>query len=112
MLITLRQFMVYSVSFLRHVTRQLTTCVTGESGLDGTTVLPEPVASPAEFEFGTIAAMYAALSAHPKKAWLVSTGTLTNVALLFANYPKLAESLAGLSIMGGAIGGFFKYDYC
>jgi uridine nucleosidase len=72
-------------------------------------VLPLPVASPAVFKLGTIAAMYLALSAHPGKAWLVSTGTLTNVALLFATYPELVDSIAGLSIMGGAIGGFFTH---
>jgi uridine nucleosidase len=51
--------------------------------------------------------MYEALSAHPGKAWLVATGALTNVGLLFAVYPQLADKIAGLSIMGGAVGGFF-----
>jgi uridine nucleosidase len=51
--------------------------------------------------------MYRALSKYPGKSWLVSTGAVTNVALLFAVYPKLAEQIAGLSIMGGVIGGFF-----
>ena len=53
--------------------------------------------------------MYNALSAHPGEAWLVTTGTLTNAGLLFAVYPDLAESIAGISIMGGAIGGFFTH---
>jgi hypothetical protein len=53
--------------------------------------------------------MYTALSAHAGKAWLVSTGTLTNVALLFAVFPHLADQIAGLSIMGGSIGGFFTH---
>jgi uridine nucleosidase len=53
--------------------------------------------------------MYAALSAHPGRSWLVSTGALTNVALLFAVYPQLADQIAGLSIMGGAVGGFFSH---
>lgn len=53
-------------------------------------------------------AMYRALTATPPNtAWLVSTGTLTNIGLLFQNYPDLAGHIKGLSIMGGAIGGGF-----
>ena len=49
-----------------------------------------------------------ALLAQPKgTAWLVATGALTNVALLFATFPELVDHIAGLSIMGGAIGGGF-----
>ena len=40
-------------------------------------------------------------------AWVVATGTLTNVALLFAVFPELVAHIGGLSIMGGAIGGGF-----
>lgn len=36
--------------------------------------------------------------------WVVATGTLTNIALLFATFPEVAEHIQGLSIMGGAIG--------
>ena len=43
----------------------------------------------------------------PNTAWLVATGTLTNVALLFAVFPELAAHIKGLSIMGGAVGGKF-----
>ena len=39
--------------------------------------------------------------------WLVATGALTNVALLFATFPELVGHVKGLSIMGGAIGGGF-----
>jgi len=54
--------------------------------------------------------MYKALSQTVSgTAWLVATGSLTNVALLFALHPSLANHLAGLSIMGGAIGGFFTH---
>lgn len=35
---------------------------------------------------------------------MVATGTLTNVALLFATFPEVVEHIAGLSLMGGAIG--------
>ena len=49
-----------------------------------------------------------ALLAQPKgEAWLVATGALTNVGLLFATFPKLATHIKGLSIMGGAIGDGF-----
>ena len=36
--------------------------------------------------------------------WVVATGALTNVALLFATFPELVRHIKGLSIMGGAIG--------
>jgi uridine nucleosidase len=46
-----------------------------------------------------------ALLAQPKGTpWVVATGTLTNIALLFATFPEVAEHIQGLSIMGGAIG--------
>ena len=49
--------------------------------------------------------MRMALLGQPKgKPWLVATGALTNVALLFAVFPELADHIKGLSIMGGAIG--------
>ena len=53
--------------------------------------------------------MYEALSGQPEgNAWLVATGALTNVALLFTTYPALASHVKGLSIMGGAIGNGFS----
>ena len=52
--------------------------------------------------------MYRALMATPQNtAWLVSTGTLTNIGMLFQKYTDLAAHLKGLSIMGGAVGGGF-----
>ncbi|KAE9965187.1 hypothetical protein BLS_007798 [Venturia inaequalis] len=82
----------------------------GESGLDGTTILPVPVAKPQEGEHGGIHAIYQSLiKTPPGTAWLIATGALTNIGLLFAIYPHLASHIAGLSIMGGAIGGFFSY---
>lgn len=78
----------------------------GESGLDGTTCLPVP-SVPRE-EDSAVEATYKALIAQPAgKAWLVATGALTNIALLFAIHPDLVDHLRGLSIMGGAIGGGF-----
>jgi uridine nucleosidase len=52
--------------------------------------------------------MYNTLSDEPKgTAWLIATGSLTNVAALFREHPDLCDHVAGLSIMGGAIGGGF-----
>ncbi|KAL1653935.1 Uridine nucleosidase 1 [Didymella pomorum] len=79
----------------------------GESGLNGVTLLPQPV-EPAATDVDHLAAMYRALIATPANtAWLVSTGTLTNVGLLFQKYPDLAGHIKGLSIMGGAVGNKF-----
>lgn len=56
-----------------------------------------------------ILAMRDALLSQPAgKAWLVATGALTNIALLFATFPELVGHIAGLSIMGGAIGDGFN----
>ncbi|KAJ5084599.1 hypothetical protein NUU61_009178 [Penicillium alfredii] len=79
----------------------------GESGLDGTDLLPKPSRSPVK-DKNPILAMRDALLAQPKGTpWVVATGTLTNVALLFATFPEVVEHVQGLSIMGGAIGGGF-----
>jgi uridine nucleosidase len=52
--------------------------------------------------------MHAALSATPPEtAWLITTGAMTNAAALLAAHPDLASHLAGVSIMGGAVGGGF-----
>ncbi|EEQ83736.1 hypothetical protein RJZ56_006322 [Blastomyces dermatitidis] len=80
----------------------------GLSGLDGTDLLPTPTRPPVRNPSATVA-MREALLAQPRNtAWLVATGTLTNVALLFATFPEVAEHIRGLSIMGGAIGGGFS----
>jgi len=79
----------------------------GESGLDGTTLLPSPTMG-VRNDVSAIEAAYRALSAtEPGTSWLVATGAMTNAALLFATYPDLAEHLAGVAIMGGAVGGNF-----
>lgn len=81
--------------------------ILGESGLDGVTLLPQPI-EPAATDVDYLEAMYKALIATPPNtAWLVSTGTLTNIGLLFQKYTDLAGHLKGLSIMGGAVGGGF-----
>ena len=51
----------------------------------------------------------ALLACPPDTAWLVATGALTNVALLFGTFPEVASHIRGLSIMGGAIGHDFTH---
>jgi len=80
---------------------------TGPSGLDGTALLPTPTV-PAVTDVDAILAMRTALLAQPAGTpWLVATGALTNVAALFSRFPDVAGHIAGLSIMGGAVGGGF-----
>ncbi|KAI1329612.1 inosine-uridine preferring nucleoside hydrolase-domain-containing protein [Xylariaceae sp. FL0255] len=89
------------------------TAIHGESGLDGTDLLPAPetAAATALVDSSSIAAvdaMAAALrSCPPDTAWVTATGALTNVAMLFKAHPDLRSHIAGLSIMGGSIGGGF-----
>ena len=78
----------------------------GSTGLDGTTCLPSPSSQP-QTEINAVSEMHRALSVHPGRAWLVATGALTNVALLFATFPDMVQKIKGLSIMGGAIGNGF-----
>ncbi|KAI4099302.1 MAG: hypothetical protein LQ345_007484 [Seirophora villosa] len=79
----------------------------GVSGLDGTSLLPEASVPPVE-NGNAILAMRNALLAQPAGTpWLVATGALTNVGLLFAAFPEIAEHIAGLSIMGGTVGDGF-----
>lgn len=69
--------------------------------------MPKP-SQPPITDQNPILAMRNALLAQPKGTpWVVATGTLTNVAVLFATFPEVAEHIQGLSIMGGAIGGGF-----
>ncbi|RMZ82744.1 hypothetical protein DV738_g1566, partial [Chaetothyriales sp. CBS 135597] len=81
----------------------------GESGLDGTDLLPKPPKRTAVSHVNAIEEMRdALLRCPPNTAWLVTTGTLTNAGLLFAVYPEVAAHIKGLSIMGGAIGNGFS----
>ncbi|KAL7900020.1 Inosine/uridine-preferring nucleoside hydrolase domain-containing protein [Trichoderma sp. TUCIM 5745] len=83
------------------------TDIHGDSGLDGTDLLPEPQCTPSTEP--AIDAMAAALKAQPAgTAWIVATGTVTNVTALFRKYPELIPHIKGLSIMGGSIGGGFS----
>ncbi|KIV88109.1 hypothetical protein PV10_09035 [Exophiala mesophila] len=85
------------------------TDIHGESGLAGTDLLPNPQRK-ALTHCIAINEIYEALISTPAgTAWLVATGPLTNTALLFAVYPSLATHIAGISIMGGAIGNDFTH---
>jgi uridine nucleosidase len=83
------------------------TDIHGESGLDGTDLLPAPTVPPIT-TIPAIDAAYAALkSCPPGTAWVVATGAFTNAAALFLKYPDLVGHIKGLSLMGGAVGGGF-----
>lgn len=76
----------------------------GETGLDGTALLPEPLVA-ARTDASAVDAAAAALRAcAPGTAWVVATGSLTNAARLFQAHPDLVGHVKGLSLMGGAIG--------
>ncbi|KKY34722.1 putative inosine-uridine preferring nucleoside hydrolase [Diaporthe ampelina] len=79
----------------------------GESGLDGTTLLPEPLVQPRRDVAAIDAAAAALRSCKPDTAWVVATGSLTNAAKLFQTHPDLIGHVKGLSLMGGAVGDGF-----
>ncbi|KAF3055736.1 Uridine nucleosidase [Daldinia childiae] len=84
----------------------------GETGLDGTDLLPPPPPMPAaqqaEGPVSAVDAMAQALrGCAPGTAWIAATGALTNVAELFAAHPDLVARIKGLTIMGGSVGGGF-----
>lgn len=83
----------------------------GESGLDGTNLLPQPERAPLKHCNAIKDMRDALMSSPPQTAWLVATGTLTNVALMFSVFPEVAKHIKGLSIMGGAVGGGFTDVY-
>ncbi|KAK6363376.1 Uridine nucleosidase 1 [Orbilia blumenaviensis] len=75
----------------------------GDSGIDGTTLLPVPAAKPQSIP--AVQAMRDAIMATaPQTCVLVITGTMTNAALLFAAFPETAVHIKTVSIMGGAFG--------
>lgn len=72
----------------------------GESGLDGTSLLPEIKTKIVSDLDATLKAMAAAVREHPDTC-LIATGSLTNVAALFERYPDTKRLIKTLSIMGG-----------
>ena len=78
----------------------------GESGLDGVTLLPKELsASPLSESLTDVANTI--LEEPPNTVHIVATGPLTNIAILFSWSAELAIHIAGLHIMGGAVGGGF-----
>lgn len=109
----------------------------GESGLDGTKLLPKPVKKPVFYkpngeryigELSSIgngstnmsnaprfnSAAYAlaeAIKKYPNELLVVATGTLTNIADFVTQFPELVPEVRALSIMGGGfkLGNWTKY---
>ncbi|KAK7427688.1 Uridine nucleosidase 1 [Neonectria magnoliae] len=83
------------------------TDIHGDSGLDGTDLLPKPRITPSPVP-GVEAMAEAMRAQEPGTAWIVATGALTNVGALFRKYPELIPHIKGLSLMGGSIGNNFS----
>lgn len=77
----------------------------GETGLDGTQLLPEPVGKAME-EHTAVEGMRNALMGE-SGVWLIATGALTNIAELVTKHPEVVGRIEGLSIMGGCVGDGF-----
>ena len=75
--------------------------VHGVSGLDGAD-LPEPASEPRPE--GALEFLRATLAAAPAPVTLIPVGPLTNIGLLLRTCPASAEKIAGISLMGGAMG--------
>lgn len=79
----------------------------GDTGIGGVSQLPT-ASAPIMYKENAILAMRAAIMSQPRhKAYIVATGPLTNVGLLFATFPETVDHVGGISIMGGAIGNNF-----
>ncbi|KAJ1962080.1 rRNA-processing protein bfr2 [Dipsacomyces acuminosporus] len=77
----------------------------GESGLEGTDLLPNPDYD-SHFVEGVHAvnAMREAIMGSDEPISVVAVGPLTNIALLLSLYPEVTAKISTLSIMGGSIG--------
>jgi inosine-uridine nucleoside N-ribohydrolase len=73
--------------------------VHGESGLDGPS-LPQPQTAPGEGH--AIEFIARQVEAHDGMT-LIPVGPLTNIGLLLARYPRIAERIERIVLMGGAI---------
>ncbi|AOW06601.1 Inosine/uridine-preferring nucleoside hydrolase domain-containing protein [Yarrowia lipolytica] len=75
----------------------------GESGLDGTSLLPEITCTIEPHVDSTLVAMANAIRNNPGTC-LVATGSLTNVSALFDRFPDVKNLVETVSIMGGGFG--------
>ncbi|RUS23081.1 inosine-uridine preferring nucleoside hydrolase-domain-containing protein [Endogone sp. FLAS-F59071] len=76
----------------------------GDSGLDGSTLLPNPDPSTILHSEKAVVYMAQLFAKQPRKITLVATGPLTNVALLLTLYPEVKSKIDKIVLMGGAIG--------
>lgn len=83
----------------------------GESGLDGTDLLPKPPTRTAQPAGSAVQAMADAIQTYPGNISIVATGTLTNIAMLIQQHPDLLPKIKVLSIMGGGISEFNWDDH-
>ncbi|SCU85863.1 LAME_0D03268g1_1 [Lachancea meyersii CBS 8951] len=74
----------------------------GQSGLDGTSLLPEPKARLCSDQ-SYLNAMTNAIEAYTGTISIVSTGSLTSTATLFNERPHLKSMVKFISVMGGGI---------
>ena len=80
------------------------TNIHGESGLDGTTLLPELTTEDKVSGKKAVLAMAEGILAQEKgELMLVATGSMTNMALLVSLFPEVVEWVKGVVIMGGAV---------
>jgi purine nucleosidase len=87
---------------VRPLLRPYTPYFADDSGLPGAE-LPEPRSMPAEGH--AVDAIIEAVESHaPQTITLCALGPLTNVALVLAKNPDVANRLSGIALMGGAAG--------
>jgi len=72
----------------------------GETGLDGP---PRPSVHTEAASADAVGCIISTVRTHDD-VWLVPVGPLTNVALAFRQAPDIVERVAGISLMGGAVG--------
>jgi purine nucleosidase len=87
---------------VRPLLRAYTAYFTDDSGLPGTE-LPDPVLKAAEGHAVDVIAQIVR-SQPPQTVTLCALGPLTNVALVLAKDPDVADLLEGIALMGGAAG--------
>ena len=72
----------------------------GATGLDGP---PRPEMNRSVTSTDAVGCIIKTVRAHDD-VWLVPVGPLTNIALAFRQAPDIVERIAGVSLMGGAVG--------